>query len=69
MPDIGPRARARSCCYPAPWDGSRIGFFDGAEQKCFRGDEMVIKLQLNHTFLLRMGVGKDTNTKAKILFL
>ena len=30
---------------------------------------MVIKLQMNHKFLLRMVVGKGTNTKAKLLSL
>ena len=45
------------------------GFFDGAEQKGICGVGMVIKLQMNHTYLLRMVVGCGTNALADILAL
>ena len=38
--------------------GVVTGFLDGAEQKGVHGDGMVIKVKMNHRFLLRMEVGK-----------
>ena len=43
------------------------GFFDGAEKNGNYGAGMVIKLQHNHQFNLRMDVGTGTKTKAKLV--
>lgn len=67
--DSGPWVRAQSISYHAPRCVSRAGFFDGAEKNGSCGARMVIQLEENHTFLLRMDVGKGTNTRAKLLAL
>ena len=45
------------------------GYFDGVEQKGLCGFGMVIKVNINHCFNLRMVVGFGTNTKAKLVAL
>ena len=46
-----------------------MGFFDGVEQKGICGVGMVIKLEMNHKYLLRMVVGYGTNALAELLAL
>jgi hypothetical protein len=41
-----------------------IGFFDGASQSQNCGGGVVLKLSNKHIFLLRMGSGCGTNTRA-----
>lgn len=46
-----------------------IGFFGGAAQLGVGGAGMVIKLSDNHFFHLRMGAGRGSNTRSKLLAL
>ena len=43
------------------------GFFDEAEQAGNCGTDMILHINDNHSFKLRMGVGNGTNTFAEIL--
>lgn len=56
--------------YPLVSDRSLVtGYFNGVEQKGECGARVVIKLNMNHCFRLRMAVGLGTNTKTDLVAL
>ena len=59
----------RKICYPPVINDALVGLFDGAEKDGMCGAGMVIHLDLNHSFWLRMDVGRGTNTIFKLLAL
>ena len=56
-------------CYPPEVNDVVIGFFDGVEKDGMCGAGMVIMLHMEHSFWLRMDVGRGTNTRSELLAL
>ena len=57
------KSRNRFIKHPIIEGNQILGFFYGVEKVGLYGADMVIKLHLNHMYLLRMAVGKGTNPK------
>ena len=55
--DIETRSKPGIFCYPPVLNDIMVGFFDEAEKDGSCGAGMVLKLEMNHSFLIHMDVG------------
>ena len=59
----------RNISLPPVINDSLVGFFDGAKKDRYCGAYMVVRMNLNHAFWLRMDAGCGTNTRSDLLVL
>ena len=61
--------RHRNIMSPIMNIDSSEGFFDGVTKNGLCGESMVLFIKRGHNILLKMGAGKGTNIREKILSL
>lgn len=63
--------KVRTRIIPVPFlvQHSTVGYFDGAAHGGFCGAGMMIRIQPDITYILGLGIGRGTNTRAELLAL